>query len=958
VGIGRALYVARPDGAVTEERPRSGREALDVEGHVALKSVLSRLLGRRESFQVGRYHLRRRLGQGAFGVVYLAWDPELDRDVALKLIRPGSTRRVAKLRARLQREAQSLARLRHPHVVGVYDIGATRLEHDDDATLFLVMELVRGRTLSEWVEHDRPSWPEILDTYLVAARALAAAHAVGIVHRDFKPGNAMIDDRGEVKVLDFGLARREDASDVDSSTGSHPSMSATWTDEQLTQSGVLLGTPRYMSPEQHRSEPASPASDQFAFCAALWEALYARPAFTARSPRALLQAKEEGLPRRRPPGPAPRALHDVLRRGMHPDPARRFRDMHELIAALGRGRRRKHGASRAAIASLAIGLTGSAVVHDDPTPPCELPALDDAWTPERRAAVEAIVASRELEDAPKTWRRLDMRAERHLAELGVLRDEVCAAGPSTRSDGELRCIHRGIESLRETLGALEREDELASAMRRLWALRPAHWCERASMPGEPVRTPEEQAELDEIDAALTRLAILPSGERPEDPGAFVDRALERSRALSDHVLTARLLDHRADLEASGGDMDKAARSIDEAVGVALHAGDPLLAAETVPQLLRYQVERDISTWAYEPVLRRARTLIAEADDPPGPLANVHWINGLYHARRGDEATAKEELERVLQLAESTGEVDEFTHTQALLSLGSIAIQERDYDRAVEMTERALEAAPPPLLNGHQTLAFAHLHLSAVALFRGQYDVAATEALASISFLQAVWGPEHPMLAWQTSWYGNVLFARGAEVEGIALMQAAVDRLTAGAGSEAPYLVAIMHNLMRAHSKAGHHEEALALAVRVRERLVSRGDEHQLAVMSVRIAELELELGRVREAARRLREAEALDPALGGRLSAALGRVALARGKWDEADRLLRHAIEDTPRSDDEEDRERHALATWRLSQLQARRGRGEEAERLAAAAHDALAAGDHWDRRRAEAIAGAAPARP
>src|SRR5262245_37690244 len=205
------------------------------------------------------------------GVVYAAYDPELDRRVALKLLHAGGS---VEARKRLLREAQAMARLAHPNVIAVHDVGTWGDE------VFVAMEFVEGPTLAERVRDEEPGWREVLDLYLQAGEGLAAAHVAGIVHRDFKPQNALVGRDGRVRVLDFGLARgtgalppREAEEGPDS--GAAPGLLVT----PLTRSGSRMGTPAYMSPEQFEGLPADELSDQFSFCVALYEALYGERPF-------------------------------------------------------------------------------------------------------------------------------------------------------------------------------------------------------------------------------------------------------------------------------------------------------------------------------------------------------------------------------------------------------------------------------------------------------------------------------------------------------------------------------------------------------------------------------------------------------------------------------------------------------------------------------------------------------
>ena len=207
-----------------------------------------------------------RLGAGGMGVVYAALDPALDRKVALKVLPPLAAERRAHLEIRLRREAQALARLEHAHVIAVYDVAAE--------SVFVAMQLIDGTTLDAHLATERPEPSRILALFVEAARGLAAAHAAGIVHRDVKPSNLLVDRAGRVYVGDFGLARSGD--DDDGGERDTSLLGA-----EMTRAGAVMGTPVYMAPEQHAGSAATARSDQFSLCVSLWEALFGQHPFVA-----------------------------------------------------------------------------------------------------------------------------------------------------------------------------------------------------------------------------------------------------------------------------------------------------------------------------------------------------------------------------------------------------------------------------------------------------------------------------------------------------------------------------------------------------------------------------------------------------------------------------------------------------------------------------------------------------
>ncbi|MFV8756549.1 WD40 repeat domain-containing serine/threonine protein kinase [Nannocystaceae bacterium ST9] len=314
---------------------------------------------------IGRYIVISQVGSGAMGVVLAAYDPQLDRKIALKLIKHRGGP-LGRARERLQREAQALAKLDHPNVVVVHDVGV----HDEQ--LFVAMEFVEGQTLGAWMASAAPSssgsqagmgartrvgirpWREVLEVFVQAGRGLAAAHEAGLVHRDFKPDNVMLSEGGRVRVMDFGLARiDEDASEA---------TRASWKADSLTQTGAIAGTPSYMSLEQFGGGMVDARSDQFGFCVALYEALHGERPFAAATIGELVFALEAGVVREGArSSQVPGWVRAVVLRGLATKPEDRFESMNALLAALSAdpvARRRRLAARVGLGLTLAAGAWG------------------------------------------------------------------------------------------------------------------------------------------------------------------------------------------------------------------------------------------------------------------------------------------------------------------------------------------------------------------------------------------------------------------------------------------------------------------------------------------------------------------------------------------------------------------------------------------------------------------------
>ncbi len=305
---------------------------------------------------VDRYILIDHLGSGGLGDVYKAYDPELDRRIAVKVLRSSVVDAETALglpQDRLRREAQALAKLHHPNVVAVYDVG----EHGTES--FIAMAFAEGLPLHHWAESQSPGWSRVRDVFLAAGGGLAAAHAAGLVHRDFKPENVVVGENDRVTVLDFGLARAatiafDETPLLDPTAGADSSL----LHREVTGQEVLLGTPAYMAPELFHQQAPSHASDQFAMCVSMWRTLFGAHPFARGSVPEYIEAVESG-DLTVPESTVPRWLVRVLARGMAGRPEDRYPNIQELLRAL-EGDRIRRRRRRLAFA-LAIPLAGVAV---------------------------------------------------------------------------------------------------------------------------------------------------------------------------------------------------------------------------------------------------------------------------------------------------------------------------------------------------------------------------------------------------------------------------------------------------------------------------------------------------------------------------------------------------------------------------------------------------------------------
>ncbi len=320
--------------------------------------------------ELSRYRLLHELGSGGFGKVFAAFDPKLNRKVAVKLLHSRTARfedgsqvqepllPVARAQQRLLREAQNLALFTHPNVVKVFDVGTYQLHRsgamvtgtgpepeDPIRGVFVVMEFVDGPTLDDWLRIKPRPWREVLETFIEAGEGLAAAHANGLVHRDFKPANVIVGSQG-VRVLDFGLARAIERSSAELANAAHSEqkteselvrlagLDTLPTEGSLSGAGRIIGTPAYMAPEQLLGETTGPYSDQFGYCVALFEALYGCLPFPGESLAERAAHVVQGALRPRPTSDVPAFLYKLLARGLLVDPSERFPSMRALLNEL------------------------------------------------------------------------------------------------------------------------------------------------------------------------------------------------------------------------------------------------------------------------------------------------------------------------------------------------------------------------------------------------------------------------------------------------------------------------------------------------------------------------------------------------------------------------------------------------------------------------------------------------
>jgi len=805
---------------------------------------------------LGRFRLRRRLGEGGMGVVYAADDPQLGREVAIKVLDLRSTAPAATIGAvtrTLLREARAAARLAHPNVVEVYDVG---IEGD---VPFVVMELVGGGTMADWLAVARPDRAAILDVLVQAARGLAAAHRVGLLHRDFKPGNVLLgrDARGasggiRARVADFGLAIALPG-DPTREGGFDPDATA------IDTIPCIAGTPAFMAPEQHRAEPLDARADQFAFCATAWFALYGRLPYSVPTPHLLAAKLAYELD---PPGHDvdPR-LHAVIVRGLHPDRERRWPDMDALVRAMTSAPRSIRRPVLATVGVVLALATTFELAGRSTTQPCtgDAQALGTAWDQPRRDGVARVFAderSRFLVGAgPGVVAALDEWA----ARWSSARSRLCAAThvEHRRSEAALdrgmACLERLRRGLDGTGRALLEDPSVrARAPAVVRGLGRPEDCEIERIDDE-VDDPERRRRLADIEAELgdaEALVLAGDEERAREVG---ERVLVRAREIDDPRLRATAAILVGKVLDTHGRSQPAREAMSEALWAATSAGLDDLALQAVVQLV--------------------------------------WIEGV---TLGDFAAAQgwaRQGEAVLARL-GTPALEEIALAR---SLAAIAQTEWRLDEARTQYERALARLPE--IDDELLAGGIEYNYGAFLLIVGRPELAIDAFERSVARSESVYGPEHPIVGNDLM---NVAVARsdlGQHEPALADARRALAILTAASG-RLDLRVSRAHGILGfVANAAGDHETALAAyreAYEIHRNLM--GDDHEVtATYEARIGEELAAAGRFDEARRRVEHAIAIHRAIApdGELGMSLTSAALvatAEGRGAEAVARLDEAI--------------------------------------------------------------------
>jgi len=764
--------------------------------------------------QVGRYVIAREVGAGGMGAVYAAQDPELGRMVAVKVLRRWGDRY---MQSRLRREAQAMARLAHPNVVAVHDVGSFGDQ------IFIAMEYVEGQTLARWLAVPR-SQRAVLDVFRAAGAGLAAAHAAGIVHRDFKPENVLIGNNGRVCVGDFGLARaaspREmpppirpvteprpaaaDPAEVGSSTEpadperSQPAPAAS-AQPDLTVPGILVGTPYYMAPELYDGALADERSDQFSFCVALITALRGERLTCAevadagaRATRLRLLVGSCRLPR---------WLRAPLQRGLATDPAARFGSVAELLAALTPpDRAGRWGAWAGAAALAGVAVVGWYAMHSAPAidQRCTGAAAAYAatWSPDRRAALRAAFAATHALFATEAFSQVAASLDRYATRWTEAHTATCRAtrilGEQTEAMLELRmtCLERRRQDAAALIGTLATADlaMLTRAVGAAASLPDIAACADVAALQQVIAPPRDAATRARLAALTPQLA---DARAKFETGSYAP-ALARVRpiAAAARALSYRPFEAEADylqgaLEVELGDATHAEPTLQAAV-LAAEAGrhDEIAARARTALVSLVGLGKAEYARAQAMAPFAAAAIARMGGDPDIESELEEALGGIAHEQRQIDVAA-EHFERALMIEERAHGPDDPRTAQAVHGMGVATLAQGDPARAAAWFARALAIDERALGLNHPQVARELHSLGSAQLAEGRGELAVALLRRALAIRELALGPDHPMYASNLSDLACALRAEHQDDEALAIERRAAATSVRGTGPDPP-----------------------------------------------------------------------------------------------------------------------------------------------------------------------------
>ncbi|MBL8620306.1 MAG: serine/threonine protein kinase [Myxococcales bacterium] len=731
---------------------------------------------------VGRYRLTRVLGAGGMGVVYAARDEALERQVAVKVMRPDLAGDAAALAARMVRESRLLARVTDPAVITVHDVG------EADGRVYLAMELIDGGTLAAWLGHAPRSVADIVDVLRRAGRGLAAAHQAGVVHRDFKPDNVLLAPLAaarpaRVVVTDFGVARAGDPAGAYGGArgGGRPDGAV-----ELTTTGVAIGTPAYMAPEQLDGGRVDARADVFALGVTLWEALYGARPYAGRTAADLRAAIDRGAgppPAGGPHGRVPTRVRRAVAAMIAAEPARRPASVGDALAALAPRPRSRALVAVGAIAALAVVAGGARALARRPAAapdePCARGAerARGAWGPSIAARLRGAMVAARPDDAAPIDAALAKVATR-AAQLVTAHQAACRAQPTPPVLACLAARQLELDAVVAELGTrVDLPGDVADAF--AFTIADARLCHAPGASTVEPRWPRDAATRRAV--ADVRIAAI-AAEALRDAARFTD-ARAAAAALTAPTaaagwppLEAELLYLQGGVETIGGDSVAGRAMMQRAAAIAEGVHADYIAASAWSQLVQ------ATTWDGRDPARGleyagyADAALTRLGRPPMLEVHVRYSRGTARIAAGDYAAGEDDLRTALRLAET--EAPE--QVPAIIQGLGLALEERgEYAEAVATYRRALAAlaagpgdpAQEQLFRGRLAMCLAHVG-----------DPAAVgESQAAVALADRVLDARHPDRAIAHLNYAEVLHAAGDDPAALTEIRAAQAMLAATVG---------------------------------------------------------------------------------------------------------------------------------------------------------------------------------
>ena len=734
--------------------------------------------------RIARFTVLERIGRGGMGTVYAAYDEQLDRKIAVKVL-PEHELPDEEDRARFQREAQALARLSHPNVVTVHEVG------DADGRLFLAMEFIHGQDLARWLCAE-PNWRVVLDAFVQAGKGLAAVHEAGLIHRDLKPHNIMRRDDGVVKILDFGLARAASEafepsldegtiSTMSSSSGSGSgSGSSSSLSGSLTRPGTVLGTPAYMSPEQFYGEAIDARSDQFSFCVALYEGIYGERPFVGDTIKDLCVSIRDGRIRPEPRDrPAPARLRAVLRRGLAADPGARWPSMDALLEQLQRllAPRRGRWLPLSASLALGLGLVGVAIAYRaDVEQRCTgaRDQLGGVWDDARRQTVEAAILGTEVSYAPSTWTRVQTQLDAYADAWMSKHTDVCEATVVRQEQSEeamalrMRCLGQRRSSLRAAADVLADADaevvanavKLAAGLPSLSRCDDVDWLEQQDQLMPPPEDPDVVAEVEQLRERLAQIAVMHEAGRYAEALEQAEPVVQRAEARGYPPLRAEAYYWRGELRNRTGAYTKAEQDLLLAHSLAVeHHHDVVMldAAQSLTYVVGYNLARHEAgqQWGLTAALPLARR-----SGDPAELATSLSNLGATSFSRGEYEDAKEYQQQALVIRQQVLGNEHPKVADVLNNLGNTYLTQGKPEDASGYYQRALAIQQETLGGDHPDVARTLYNLGSMYLIQGEYEDAKEYLGRALTIWTEALGADHPHVARALSILANVLSRQG------------------------------------------------------------------------------------------------------------------------------------------------------------------------------------------------------